>query len=96
MKAMLTQCARGASNKNGSYLKDKYYKLKSRRGDKRAIIAIGHKILVSVYYILKDRVGYKELGENYLDNRNKTKALRHYIRRLESLGYDVLLQEKAA
>ena len=96
IKAILTQCALCASQTKGSYLKDKYYKLKSRRGAKRAVIAIGHKILVIAYHILKDGVTYKELGESYLDNRNKTRVLRHHVNRIKNLGYEVSLAEKVA
>lgn len=77
-------------------MKDKYFKLKSRRGAKRAAIAIGHKILISVYHILKEKIGYKELGIDYLDKRNKTKTLRYFMKKIENLGYDVLLAEKVA
>jgi transposase len=96
IKALLTQCALCASRSKGTYLKDKYFKLKSRRGAKRAAIAIGHKILISVYHILKEKIGYKELGIDYLDKRNKTKTLRYFMKKIENLGYDVLLAEKVA
>lgn len=46
--------------------------------------------------MLKEKIGYKELGTDYLDKRNKTKTLKYYMRRIETLGYDVLLAEKAA
>ncbi|MEW6215093.1 MAG: hypothetical protein AB1478_07835 [Nitrospirota bacterium] len=59
------------------------------------MIAVGHKILIMCYHILKDKVGYKELGMNYIDNRRKDKITRSYIKRLNNLGYNVLL-EKAA
>lgn len=65
-------------------------------GSKKAIIAIGHKILTSAYYILKDRGGYKELGATYLDNLNKAKVLKHHKNKLEQLGYEVLLVERTA
>jgi len=77
-------------------LKDKYHRLAGRRGKKRAVVAIGHKILVIAYHILKDKVGYKELGANYLDMRNKDKVQRYHVNKLRQLGYDVLLAEKAA
>lgn len=92
--AILVQCAHGASRKKGSYLKDKYYKLTARRGKKRAAVAIAHKILVSVYYMLRDGVPYKELGEQYLDKRNETRVIRHYMNKLERLGFEVLLSER--
>jgi hypothetical protein len=47
------------------------------------------------YYVLKRKQAYKELGPNYLDSRKKTKITNNYIKKLESLGYKVVL-EKAA
>lgn len=77
-------------------MKDKYHKLKTRRGAKRAAVAIGHKILVSAYHIIKHQETYKELGCMYLDARNKARILKHYQHRIEALGFSVSLMEKAA
>lgn len=77
-------------------MKDKYHKLKTRRGVKRAAVAIGHKILVSAYYILKNQETYKELGDMYLDTRNKARIVKQYKHRIEALGFTVSLTEKAA
>src|SRR5664279_3411063 len=41
-----------ASRTRGSYLKDKYHRLKARRGAMRAALAIAHKILVAAYHML--------------------------------------------
>ena len=40
-----------------------------RRGKKRALIAVGHKILIAAYFILKDQVAYKDLGVEFLENK---------------------------
>lgn len=66
-----------------------------RRGKKRALIAVGHKILIMAYYILKDKVAYRELGISYLDNRRKHKMTRSYVNRLKKPGYEVTLKEAA-
>ena len=47
------------------------------------------------YYILKDKVEYKELGIDYLDNRKKDKIIRSYTKRLRNLGYNVTLEKTA-
>ncbi len=93
---MLVQCALSASRTKNTYLRDKYHRLAGRRGKKKAVVAIGHKILVIAYHILKDEVGYKELGADYLDRRNKEKVERYHVNKLRQLGYDVLLAERAA
>jgi hypothetical protein len=51
----------------GSYLKDKFHRLKARRGAMRAALAIAHKILVSAYHMLAKGLPYRDLGEAYLD-----------------------------
>lgn len=95
LRATLTESGWAASRKKNTYLQSKYNSLVGRRGKKRALIAVGHKILIMCYHILKDNVGYKELGMNYIDSRRKDKITRSYIKRLNKLGYNVLL-EKAA
>jgi hypothetical protein len=60
---MLVGAAMSAGRTKGSYLKDKYHRLKARRGAMRAALAIAHKILVAAYHMLKKRVPYRDLGE---------------------------------
>lgn len=92
----MTQCALCASRTKGTYLRDKYHRLAGRRGKKKAVIAIGHKILVSAYHIIKDKVVYREPGMNYLDDRNKDRVRRYHTNKLAQLGYEVMLVEKVA
>ena len=71
----------------------KYHSLVGRRGKKRALIAVGHKILIMCYEILKRKEPYRELGGEYLDKRKKEKVLKSYISRLNALGYDVTVKK---
>lgn len=95
LKTTLTECAWAASRKKDCYLRAKYNSLVGRRGKKRALIAVGHKILIASYYILKNKVSYRELGGDYLDKRRKDKITKSYVKRLTSLGYQVTLAEVA-
>lgn len=96
LKTALVEAAHAASRKKGSYLRDKFYRLKARRGYKRAAVAIAHKILVSTYHMLSQNVAYKDLGDLYLDNLNKHHLARNLIRRLERLGYSVAVTPAGA
>lgn len=89
----LTECAWAASRKKDCYLRSKYHSLVGRRGKKRALIAVGHKILVMSYEILKHKVPYRELGSDFLDKRKKKKTARSYINRLAAMGYEVTVAE---
>lgn len=98
LKCALVEAANSAAKAKGTYLRDKFYRLKARRGYKRAAVAIAHKILVAIYHMLSQQVSYNDLGDLYLDKLNKHHLTRNLVRRLERLGYtvDLKLQENAA
>ena len=77
-------------------MRSKYDSLVPRRGKKRALIAVGHKILIASYYILKDKVEYKELGGEYLESRRKNKTVKYHAKKIEEMGYDINMTKKAA
>lgn len=91
LRAALTEAARAAVRSNGTYLKDKYYRLKRRRGANRAAIAIAHTILVIAYYIIKDGTEYRELGTGYLRKHDNQAITKQLVRRLEKMGHRVTL-----
>jgi transposase len=95
LKTILTEFAWIASKMKGTYLWAKYQSLVGRGGKKKALVAVGHKILIMCYHILKSKVPYKELGPNYLDGRRKDRIAKSYIKRLTNLGYAVTLKEVA-
>jgi transposase len=96
LKTALVEAANAAARAKGTYLRDKFYRLKARRGYKRAAVAVAHKILVATYHMLSHQVCYNELGDLYLDKLNKHHVTRNLVRRLERLGYTVTLEQKAA
>jgi transposase len=91
LKTALVEAANAASRAKGTYLRDKFYRLKARRGYKRAAVAIAHKILVAVYHMLSQQVSYNDLGDLYLDKLNKNHLTRNLVHRLERLGHSVTL-----
>src|SRR5216684_7578815 len=91
LKTALVEAANSAARAKGTYLRDKFYRLKARRGYKRAAVAIAHKILVSIYHMFSQQVSYNDLGDLYLDKLNKSHLTRNLIHRLERLGYSVTL-----
>ncbi|HEV2921199.1 MAG TPA: IS110 family transposase [Actinomycetota bacterium] len=92
----LVEAAQAAIKKKGSYLRDKFHRLKARRGYKRALIAIAHKILIAAYHILLEGTDYHDLGDAYLDRLSKHRTTTALVSRLERLGYNVHLEVKAA
>jgi len=96
LKTALVEAANAAARAKGTYLRDKFFRLKARRGYKRATVAVAHKILVAIYHMFSHHVSYKELGDLYLDHLNKHHLTRNLVHRLERLGYTVTLELKAA
>jgi transposase len=90
LKTIMTEVAWGAVMKKGSYYREKYYRLKSRRGSKRAIIAIAHRILKAVFHILKFGTPYHELGEDYLIRLTQAARVRSLHRQATQLGYTLV------
>lgn len=89
LKTTLTEAAWAATRTKGVYLKSKYENLVPRKGKKKALIAIGHKILCAVYHIMKDKQSYKELGYEYLMSLKKTNQINSYLTKLKALGVEV-------
>jgi len=46
---------------------------------------------VRAYHLLTRQQTYRDLGENYFDERDHEGVKRHAVRRLEQLGYQVTL-----
>ncbi|CAG1770471.1 hypothetical protein BAC3_01080 [uncultured bacterium] len=92
LRSILNQSAWAASHTKNTYLSAQYRRLASRRGKKRAIVAVGHTILKIVYHILKHSVLYCELGNDYFDSLNSENLKRYLVKRLEKLGHKVTLE----
>jgi transposase len=86
LKTIMVEVAWSAIKTKGSYYKAKYYALKSRLGPKKAIIAISHRILKAIYYMIKNGVCFKDLGEAYLLERNRASRIRYLSKQATLLG----------
>ncbi len=95
-KAVLMTAAVCASPTRGSYLRDKFHRLRARMGAKKTAMAVAHKILVAVFHMLQRAVAFADLGADYLDRVDKHRTARRLVRRLDALGYEVMLRPKIA
>ena len=92
LRTVLVQVAWAAVKVKKSYLSSFYHRLAARRGAKRAIIAVAHRLLIAIYHMLKKQEPYKDLGATYLDERNKPKVVSRMKHRIEQLGYRVTIE----
>ena len=96
LKGGLIQAAWAAIKNKETYLAALYRRLAARRGAKKAIVAVAHKILVIIYTLLTTGELYEERGAAALDERQKDRLLARMQRQIEQLGYTVSLEPRAA
>jgi len=96
LRAGLTQLAHGAVRTKGTYVSALYRRLAARRGKRRAILAVAHSIMVSIFHMLTRNEPYRELGANYFDERRRHYTVDRLLSRIEHLGYRVHLEPVAA
>jgi transposase len=91
LRSTLTECAWGASNKKGCFLKDKFWSVTTKHAGKKgpAVIAVGHQILNLIYEVLRTGKPYKPKQEPLLEPAKKERLIRHHVRRLGKLGVKV-------
>ena len=95
LKEGLVEAARAAARTKGTYLSSQYHRLAARKGAKRAAVAVAHTMIVIAYHLLLRGTTYQDLGYNYLDERDKSAAVRRAVKRIESLGFRVSLEQVA-
>ncbi len=86
-KTIMVEIAWAAVKKKDSYYKEKYYRLRSRLGPRKAIIAIAHRITKAIYHVIKKGASFRDLGRDYLDNKDKVRKIRNLMNYARKLGY---------
>lgn len=95
LKTMLVTSAWSASNVKKSYFHAQFLRIRSRRGHKKAVVAVAASMLTAAYFILRDGKPFNDLGADYFDKRDHTKVVRRLTRRIEALGYSVEVKPAA-
>lgn len=93
LRVTLVQAAWAATHTKESYLAAQYWRLVKYKGKKRALIAVGHSILVIIYHVLARQLSYQELGGDYFYRQNVERQRGIFIRKLEALDVRVTVEE---
>ena len=96
LKTALVTAAWAAVRVKDSYLQAQFHRLRSRRGAKKAILAVAASMLTAAYHMLKNGLPYRDLGANHFSSRDRSKAILRLVRRLNDLGCDVQVTPQAA
>jgi len=91
LRSTLTECAWAAAAKKHCFLKDKFWRITTKSGGKKApaVIAIAHSLLILTYQVLSTGQAYQEKQAPVSDPRHTQRMIRHHIRRLGKLGIAV-------
>ena len=90
--AALTECSLAATHQKNSHFRSKYYRLKARRGPQRALVAVSHTMLKSIFVVLDQRQPYQEPKPASLTPAQKSRKASSLCRQLRELGYEVTLK----
>ena len=91
LKTALVQAAHGAARMKGTARAAKYRRVAARRGAKRAIMAVAHRLLIIAYHVIARREPYHELGPDYLERRRPAAVVDRLVQQLRQLGVNVTI-----
>jgi transposase len=96
LKTALVTAAWAAVRVKNSYLQAQFHRLRSRRGAKKAILAVAASMLTAAYHMLKNGIPYRDLGADHFSSRDRSQAILRLVRRLNDLGCEVRVTPQAA
>ncbi len=92
LRPALVEAAWSAGRTKDCYLGSQFHRLRARCGDKRAAVAVAHSILIVVYHLLANpEAVFTDLGGDYFLKRNAEQEQRRAVRKLNTLGFTVVL-----
>lgn len=92
LRRILVQSAWAAARTKDCFYAALFYRIAQRRGMKKAAVAVAHRLLTMVYLLIRDGGVYCERGGDYFDRRNPARTAKKLTRRLEQIGYQVVLK----
>jgi transposase len=97
LRRTLLEAARAAARSRNSYSNAQYARIAKRRGPNKAAVAVAHSMLEVVWHLLTTGALYQDPGADYFERWHDPAAeAKRLKRRIEALGYDVVLNQRAA
>ena len=90
LKGTLTEAAWAASKTKKTSYNAFYHNLVRRKGKKKTLVALAHRMLIDIYFVLKTGEAYQDLGAEAIHERTSRRKERSMIRSLEKAGYSVI------
>jgi transposase len=94
VEARLSAMRLGRSAQQGTYYQAQFFRIKARRGPKKAAIAVAASLLTAAYHMLKNGTFHQDLGADFLVKRDRGRIATKLANRLKDLGYDVAFTQR--
>jgi len=95
LRAALVQAALGAIGTRDCALAARYRRLVRHTGHNKAVVAVAHALLVTIYHVVARETAYTERGAAYFDARHAERVTQRAVQALERQGYRVVLERAA-
>jgi transposase len=89
LKRILGTAAMAAIKQKDTYYAEYYRRVAARRGNKRALVAVMHKIVIAIWHVLTERVPFRELGPEHFTRQDPQRAIRRITKQANALGLTV-------
>ena len=89
LKSTLVVCAHSAVMVKDSYFGAMYRRISRRRGKKKAIVAVAHAMLKTIFHMLKNHDPYHDLGADFYERQEKEGKIKSCLKKLCKLGVDL-------
>jgi len=96
LRRALCQSAWAVAHKKDCYLTAHFYRRAAKHGERKAIVATAHQIVIIAFHLLRDGGIYRERGGAYFDRLNPLRTTHRLTARLERLGFEVVLKPRQA
>ncbi len=96
LRMALIEAGQAAARTTDTALSARHRRIMRHRGYRKAVVAVGHEILVIAYHLISRGTTYHELGSTYFDHRQRERTIRRCVETLKRLGHRVTLEAVAA
>lgn len=97
LRGALIEAAWAAVRSPGTYHNALYKRIARRRGPNKAIVAVAHSMLNTIWHLLSTGELYQDPGADFFERlENPAREAKRLTRRLETLGYTVTITPTAA
>src|SRR5487761_1245861 len=97
LRHALIEAARAAGHTKNSYYAAQYARIARRRGPNKAVVAVANSMLSTIWHLLSNGTFFEDPGGDYFERRHDPAVeAKRLARRIEALGFEVRLTERAA